>query len=794
MKRKIVSLILTSTVALGLLGCGTTETPSPNSSEKMEESIAEEGNADKATVVIEEESIVEAVKLGDELEKVIADNYELFNVGASNGGVYSVDSRFSEGLAWTGYYDECGNRNVGLINEEGKLVFGEEEKKLYSYLGSGYLRNTLFEDGVSALYTNNSFIIFDKKGKILCSATKTNNTEYHLMGYGDGMFPVIKRVTDITGKSTAYLYGIDKSGKVISSPSVWQDGFMDIQHVSYLENGVFTDGVIMFDLNNHKNYYFPGYFASDGRYGATYLKAWVDAVAKLDALDVPKKGSIMKVINDYPMARVYAYYGDIWGYRIRDKVYGVSLTGPAEGHYRFYDIDGKMLCDIPNTVQGKKIKNLGVYSGGYVPVELSDDEDKYITVLDKNATPIYEPLSESKNNISGWEYTASYMGYTVVQIDQDECSMTIITPKGEFKKIGDDLSEMGDAAYMYTDSGWFIADGYISDFDHETQSKVVANVYVSLDGSKIIKKAILTTGTKSLAQDIKKIETVYDDSSTILEDSLSKSSSGYDNALAKILALMSDKAEDSTPDNIIELYKLYGLYDIQDDNYDSAGGASAIGRTRVQIDGVDTDVLVITCRGSKTLEEFIGDWLKGPNGPWGDNTVEFEGERVFCNVNDMTDKVWMALESYIDKYPELKDSKHLKILINGHSLGAASASMVAAKVDNQIKNGNLFNKNVTKEDVYAYTFGGIEVFEENVNISEGYENIHNIYNRYDAYGPEGNSAIWGASSPNAKFGHTEMFELDLEESASTDYNHWMSTYEAALDMNEIYDGFINHCN
>ena len=88
--------------------------------------------------------------------------------------------------------------------------------------------------------------------------------------------------------------------------------------------------------------------------------------------------------------------------------------------------------------------------------------------------------------------------------------------------------------------------------------------------------------------------------------------------------------------------------------------------------------------------------------------------------------------------------------------------MLAARLDYKINQGQL---KIKKENIYCYTFGAIKVLTTEKNISKGYENIHNIYNYYDSFGPNGVNGYIGASSINAKFGHTILYKSKHAEKA-----------------------------
>lgn len=257
----------------------------------------------------------------------------------------------------------------------------------------------------------------------------------------------------------------------------------------------------------------------------------------------------------------------------------------------------------------------------------------------------------------------------------------------------------------------------------------------------------------------------------------------YNNGLALVAAEMSNAAENDSGDQetIEKLFSSYGLYACEYYNFDgtgflSAGGAFAIGQDVLTVNGVDTTILVIVARGTKNLQETIGDLFKG-------GEIGFLNTKVWNNVYDFEEKVWNGLNDYIEKYPAVQSVEHLKILITGHSLGGAAANMFGARLTHGIGGDEWWGDKVLKDDIYVYTFGAIKVLTTESNASDGYENIHNVYNHYDSFGPNGNMSTFNASSINAKFGHTEEYlNYHPEENANaggggwSTYNHNMSSY------------------
>lgn len=299
----------------------------------------------------------------------------------------------------------------------------------------------------------------------------------------------------------------------------------------------------------------------------------------------------------------------------------------------------------------------------------------------------------------------------------------------------------------------------------------------------------------------------------------SKPSTVYNNNLAYFAAELCDKAQGKSSAKVEKFLEKNG-FKKEPSNYNkgknvksdllSESASFVIGHKKVNIAGEgDVTVLVVIVRGSTTLTEFIGDAAKESKvkkmlkkgksiidsimtgKSWDKFVKEFDdagkykliGKEVWHNVYDFEEKVWKGLDEYLDANPEVEKDKNLKILVTGHSLGGATANMIAARMD-YLRNRGEWIDTVKKKNIYCYTFGAIKVLTQNVNIEDKYENIFNIYNKYDSFGPDGNMKSTNASHPKAKFGITlEYDSLKAKEKGFSWNNHDMGhNYKKAVEI------------
>lgn len=244
-------------------------------------------------------------------------------------------------------------------------------------------------------------------------------------------------------------------------------------------------------------------------------------------------------------------------------------------------------------------------------------------------------------------------------------------------------------------------------------------------------------------------------------------------------------------------FNAYEHYNYESDKSDSIDNryygtnCFAIGHDVLMINGEETVVLVIAVRGSVEPSEFAGDYLKKMTDPIDHYEKRFNHTSRICNnIYDFYEQVHAGIDKYLHKYEEVRFAKNIKIFVCGHSLGGATANLVAV----DFNNGEWFAER-SINDIYAYTYGAIQViYLDTPNISDGYENIHNVFNYYDSFGEHGAKSAIGASSYYSKFGHTEIFKSEAfhksESTLGDTPNHNIEIYIEALEYEKTNPGML----
>jgi uncharacterized protein YkwD len=138
----------------------------------------------------------------------------------------------------------------------------------------------------------------------------------------------------------------------------------------------------------------------------------------------------------------------------------------------------------------------------------------------------------------------------------------------------------------------------------------------------------------------------------------------------------------------------------------------------INLDGIPYNILVIGIRGTPGNIEWDGNFDIGIN------TTVHRGFQAA--TSDLLNK----LEKYVKKY--VNQSITTKVLIFGHSRGAAVANLVAKNLSAGFKVNHLLL--ASKNDIYAYTFAAPNVASDARQTEELYGNIFNFVH-YDDFVP-----------------------------------------------------------
>lgn len=222
-------------------------------------------------------------------------------------------------------------------------------------------------------------------------------------------------------------------------------------------------------------------------------------------------------------------------------------------------------------------------------------------------------------------------------------------------------------------------------------------------------------------------------------------------------------------------------------DYDNQKYCSGIALGKMKISDVDTNVLFITIKGTSVdnldfsevgsdIDESIEDY-RG----W--------GYWAFKSISTFESLVMSRLNILLDSHPEYLASP-LKVVITGHSLGGATANLLAARLTKRVEEESSWAAVTRKEDIFCYTYGAIDSiskYEDNRDypITSGFENIHNIYNLYDSFGPEQWKLFRNKlCSGVGKFGHLDMFAREFRLGIDFDVskNHMMDSYLKSIDF------------
>lgn len=176
--------------------------------------------------------------------------------------------------------------------------------------------------------------------------------------------------------------------------------------------------------------------------------------------------------------------------------------------------------------------------------------------------------------------------------------------------------------------------------------------------------------------------------------------------------ILSNKDENGMGLNDVE----YHMDKTAGDYYGGESSPFWIGHKKINIKGENINTLYIVLRGTKGCE-WINNFESGVN------------DSIHKGFEKASQILFKEINNYI-KTQKLNNTK-LKIILTGHSRGAAVSNLIGAKIDEAIKNNNELYSKTNYEDVFVYTFATPNVSSSgNINNSI-YGNIYNIVNPED---------------------------------------------------------------
>lgn len=131
----------------------------------------------------------------------------------------------------------------------------------------------------------------------------------------------------------------------------------------------------------------------------------------------------------------------------------------------------------------------------------------------------------------------------------------------------------------------------------------------------------------------------------------------------------------------------------------------------VKMNGKECNIVFVIVRGTTGSE-------------WGSN-FETGDDMIHEGFNGAS----FDIMKYIEKTLQPLNSNKTKILITGHSRGGAVSNILTAKIDDKLGKG-VFS-NMSKEDVFGYTFATPNVSKSSTTNDEKYSNVINIVNPED---------------------------------------------------------------
>lgn len=193
---------------------------------------------------------------------------------------------------------------------------------------------------------------------------------------------------------------------------------------------------------------------------------------------------------------------------------------------------------------------------------------------------------------------------------------------------------------------------------------------------------------------------------------------------------------------------------MQDDTEMGLYSPYMIVHKKVMLEGEQTEIMIVVIRGTYQME-WLDDFDSGTS-------------NIHVGFNRAKKHILEDIYTYIeDPTNEVDTNARIKILVTGHSRGAAVANLIGRQLDRGYF--NCFG--IHKEDVFAYTFATPNVGILGTDEKDAYNNIFNIVNPED-FVTKVMLAKWGYS----RYGITYVLPSKSTESFNNDSHFKYSDY------------------
>ena len=204
------------------------------------------------------------------------------------------------------------------------------------------------------------------------------------------------------------------------------------------------------------------------------------------------------------------------------------------------------------------------------------------------------------------------------------------------------------------------------------------------------------------------------------------------------------------PERLLRCYEDNGVLKYQHPKYGRDVAGFTIGSRKCEIPGEDFDIVFVAVRGTVGLEDWLSNLNMANEGGSQTNLNLATLPKYHEGFRKAAEFVTDALEYYVKQYKT--DLTKAKILVTGHSRGAAAANLVGKMLDDAADNPEEKRfAGLKRDNVYCYS-----IATPNVTIREApdtkdpkYDNLYSIVSAEDVV-PLIPFAEWGS----ARYGRT----------------------------------------